>query len=46
MTDFTRRIYEVVKSIPAGRVMCYGHVAALAGNPRGAIRQYAANVAQ
>ena len=36
MTDFTRRIYEVVKSIPAGRVMCYGHVAALAGNPRGA----------
>ena len=36
MTDFTRRIYEVVKSIPAGRVMCYGHVAALAGNTRGA----------
>ena len=36
MTDFTRRIYEVVKSIPAGRVMSYGRVAALAGNTRGA----------
>lgn len=36
MTDFTRRIYEVVRAIPAGRVMSYGHVAALAGNPRGA----------
>ena len=36
MTDFTRRIYEVVKSIPAGRVMSYGRVAALAGNPRAA----------
>ena len=28
MTDFTRRIYEVVRAIPAGRVMSYGHVAA------------------
>lgn len=36
MTDFTRRIYEVVRAIPSGRVMSYGHVAALAGNPRGA----------
>ena len=36
MTDFTRRIYEVVKSIPAGRVRSYGRVAALAGNTRGA----------
>ena len=36
MTEFTRRIYEVVRSIPAGRVMSYGHVATLAGNPRGA----------
>ena len=28
------RIYEVVKSIPRGKVMTYGQVAALAGNPR------------
>ena len=36
MTEFTRRIYEVVRTIPAGRVMSYGRVATLAGNPRGA----------
>ena len=36
MTEFTRRIYEVVRTIPAGRVMSYGRVAALAGNPRAA----------
>lgn len=28
------KIYDVVKSIPKGRVMTYGQVAALAGNPR------------
>ena len=28
------KIYEVVKSIPKGRVMTYGQVATLAGNPR------------
>lgn len=28
------KIYEVVKSIPRGKVMTYGQVAALAGNPR------------
>ena len=28
------RIYEVVKTIPKGRVMTYGQVALLAGNPR------------
>ena len=28
------KIYEVVKSIPKGRVATYGQVAALAGNPR------------
>ena len=27
-------IYEVVKSIPKGKVATYGQVAALAGNPR------------
>ena len=36
MTEFSRRVYEVVQSIPAGRVMSYGQVAFLAGNPRGA----------
>ena len=28
------RIYEVVKTIPAGKVATYGQVARLAGNPR------------
>ena len=28
------RIYDVVKKIPFGRVATYGHVAAMAGNPR------------
>ena len=28
------KIYEVVKSIPKGRVATYGQVAMLAGNPR------------
>ena len=28
------KIYEVVKSIPKGKVATYGQVAALAGNPR------------
>ena len=28
------RIYEVVRSIPRGKVMTYGQVALLAGNPR------------
>lgn len=36
MTPFTRRIYDVVRTIPRGRVMSYGRVAFLAGNPRGA----------
>ena len=28
------KIYEVVKSIPKGRVMTYGQVASVVGNPR------------
>lgn len=36
MTEFTRRVYEVVKGIPKGYVMSYGQVARMAGNPRGA----------
>lgn len=33
MTTF-EKIYEVVKTIPKGKVMSYGQVAFLAGNPR------------
>lgn len=33
---FRRRVYEVVRQIPAGRVMTYGQIAALCGNPRAA----------
>ena len=33
MTTF-EKIYEVVKNIPEGKVMSYGQVAFLAGNPR------------
>ena len=29
-----RKIYEVVKTIPKGKVASYGQVAAMAGNPR------------
>lgn len=36
MTEFTRRIYEVVKAVPRGCVVSYGQVAQLAGNQRGA----------
>ncbi len=39
MTDyapFTRRVIEVLRSIPRGRVTCYRDVATLAGNPQGA----------
>lgn len=35
-SEFSKRIYEVVKQIPAGCVASYGQIAALAGNPRGA----------
>ncbi len=36
MTEYTRRIIETIKSVPAGRVCTYGGIAALAGNARGA----------
>ncbi|MDR1093658.1 MAG: MGMT family protein [Clostridiales bacterium] len=32
--NFFQTVYEVVKSIPAGRAASYGLVARLAGNPR------------
>lgn len=36
MTSFTERVVRIIQSIPAGKVMTYGQIAALAGNPRGA----------
>lgn len=36
MTDFTMQVLDVIKSVPYGKVMTYGQVAAIAGNPRGA----------
>jgi len=34
MTPFTRRVYAVVAAIPAGHILSYGDVAAMAGRPR------------
>ncbi|QOR64785.1 MGMT family protein [Cytobacillus suaedae] len=36
MTPFTEKVIEIIKSIPAGRVMTYGQVASVAGSPRAA----------
>jgi methylated-DNA-protein-cysteine methyltransferase-like protein len=36
MTDSTRRIIEVIRAIPPGRVLCYGDVGRAAGLPNGA----------
>ncbi len=36
MTKFTEDVLEIIKMIPAGKVMTYGQIAAYAGNPRGA----------
>jgi methylated-DNA-protein-cysteine methyltransferase related protein len=36
MTPFTARTIEVIRSIPEGKVMTYGQVAAIAGSPRAA----------
>ena len=35
-SSFQRRITALIKRIPRGRVATYGHIARLAGNPRGA----------
>lgn len=35
-SEFSQAIVETIGSIPEGRVATYGHVAARAGNPRGA----------
>lgn len=36
MNPFTERVMEIIKSIPAGKVMTYGQIAKVAGSPRGA----------
>ncbi len=36
MTEFTKEVIKIIKSIPRGKVMTYGQIAATAGNPWGA----------
>ncbi|RJP02140.1 MGMT family protein [Exiguobacterium sp. RIT452] len=36
MNPFTLKVVQIIRSIPPGRVMTYGQVARLAGNPRAA----------
>ena len=36
MSDFERRVLELVRRIPRGRVTTYGHLARAAGSPMGA----------
>ncbi|MBM7652629.1 MGMT family protein [Neobacillus cucumis] len=36
MTPFTENVIEIIRSIPAGKVMTYGQIATLAGSPRAA----------
>ncbi|MGX8237534.1 MGMT family protein [Exiguobacterium undae] len=36
MNPFTLEVVQIIRSIPPGRVMTYGQVARLAGNPRAA----------
>lgn len=36
MTPFTARVVRVIQSIPDGKVMTYGQIAACAGSPRAA----------
>ncbi|MFZ0076719.1 MAG: MGMT family protein [Exiguobacterium undae] len=33
MNPFTLKVVQIIRSIPSGRVMTYGQVARLAGNP-------------
>jgi len=35
-TNFRHKVYILVRQIPRGRVMSYGQIAALCGNPRAA----------
>jgi len=34
--EYTEKVLHIIKNIPRGKVLTYGGVAALAGNPRGA----------
>ncbi len=36
MNPFTLKVVQIIRSIPPGRVMTYGQIARLAGNPRAA----------
>lgn len=36
LNPYTQRVIEIIRDIPAGRVMTYGQIAACAGSPRGA----------
>jgi len=36
MTEFTEEVLVIIQSIPRGKVMTYGQIAAYANNPRGA----------
>ncbi|GGN52279.1 MULTISPECIES: MGMT family protein [Oceanobacillus] len=36
MLPFTEKVIQIIKDIPEGKVMTYGQVAKLAGNPRAA----------
>ncbi|PYI52496.1 MGMT family protein [Paenibacillus flagellatus] len=36
MEPFTRRVIDIIKGIPEGRVMTYGQIAEMAGSRRGA----------
>ena len=36
MSPFTEQVISIIRTIPSGKVMTYGQIAALAGSPRGA----------
>lgn len=36
MSPFTAQVISIIRTIPPGKVMTYGQIAALAGSPRGA----------
>ena len=36
MQLFTEKVVEIIKNIPAGKIMSYGQIARLAGSPKGA----------
>ncbi|MGL5741866.1 MAG: MGMT family protein [Legionella sp.] len=37
-TEFSKKVIELIQSVPEGKVATYGLIAALAGNPQGARR--------